>query len=103
MSHRYKVTDYKKALKELEPKKEFNLSKNRIRFGHLVDIEKQHKLEGCHANKMIYQEEDIKEFIKLLKDDFMSCNDMPNTTEQEVRVMDYVLKKIDKLAGDKLR
>lgn len=45
---------------------------------------------------------DVKEFIKRLKEDFMSCNDMPNTTEQETRVMDYVLKKIDKLAGEDL-
>ena len=46
--------------------------------------------------------EDVKQAIKDLKEDLMSCQDMPNTTEGVIIVLDYVLNKIDEIFGDEL-
>ena len=41
---------------------------------------------------------DVREFIRLLKDDFCSCMDMP-VEMSKTQSLDYVIEKIDKLSG----
>jgi len=64
-------------------KKEFNLS-NKI-----------WKEKDCKCNHIHI--DNVKEFIRLLKEIIPECLDNPNPYEKDV------LNKIDKLAGDKLK
>ena len=50
----------------------------------------------------VYPEEDVKEFIKKLKEELHSAMHMRYTTTEEVKLLARVWNKIDKLAGENL-
>lgn len=67
----------------------FNLSKERVtKYGN--------------GDKGYYLEEDVKEFIKRIKDVLMSAEDLPTTKKEEVKALDYAIEVIDKYAGKEL-
>jgi hypothetical protein len=65
--------------------KQFNLSKKRLII-----------FKNTRGNYGYYPEEDVKEFIRLLKDEVY------NLEERKILDASMVSFKIDKLAGDKL-
>ena len=46
--------------------------------------------------------DDVKEFIRQIKEDFLSCIDMPGTTKEMIYALEYAISTIDKHAGPKL-
>ena len=47
--------------------------------------------------------DDVKEFIKRLKDKICSASDMETTTIEQIRAFDFCLEEIDKLVGERLK
>lgn len=63
------------------------------------------EVRDCPCNKcnskVIYLE-DVREFIRLLHNEFHIAKDIETTTIQQIRTLDWVDKIIDKLAGSAL-
>jgi len=55
------------------------------------------KREGAEAGEVVYYEQDVKKFIRLLKEEIESKKHLLDYQERE-----FYLKLIDKLAGDEL-
>ena len=70
---------------------EFNLSEKIYKYAN-----------GAERMPDTIAREDVKEFIRLLKDELMSACDMPNCTKEDCKLLDWVLTQIDQLAGEKL-
>ena len=74
----------------------FNLSEKEKKAGQVI-ID-----NDLGASNLVYPKEDVKEFIKRLKDKIYSASDMETTTIEQIRAFDFCLEEIDKLAGEKL-
>lgn len=70
---------------------EFNLSK-KIKTKHIFNYEHQ----GFHSDPLLIEVEDVKEFIKKLKEEIKNTIDLDDTCSLRAR------KIIDKLSGEKL-
>jgi len=73
-------------------KKEFNLSEKGKQ--HLVSFDNQ--LRTKFSERLLFEEEDVKEFIRLLKEDIEEYEFIPSINQD-------LFDMIDALAGEKLK
>lgn len=59
-------------------------------------------LDGGEDIELDIDIEDVKEFIRLLHNEFHIAKDIETTTAQQIITLDWVDRIIDKLAGSKL-